>query len=61
MKYTWDEIDQLAAILEAELAGKPVDRQEADRLAARLGEICPSIAKTMDMIRARHQDLAKAA
>ncbi len=53
MKYTWDEIGQLADILAAEADGRPVDRDQARRLAQRLAELCPDIRNTMESIRAR--------
>lgn len=47
MKYRWEEIDQLAEILEAEAAGHPIDVEHARSLAAQLSELCPDIALTM--------------
>lgn len=49
MKYRWEEIDQLAEILEAEAAGRPVDYQQARSLAERLVTLCPDIARTMNL------------
>jgi hypothetical protein len=53
MQYRWEEIDQLAEILEAEAAGKPFDMERARQLAHRLTELCPDIARTMNMVIAR--------
>jgi hypothetical protein len=50
MQYRWEEIDQLAAILEAEAAGHPVDVNRARELAERLIRLCPDIAKTMNRV-----------
>ena len=47
MQYRWEEIDQLAEILEAEAAGHSFDTQMARQLAERLTELCPNIALTM--------------
>lgn len=48
--YTWEEIDQLSALLEAESQGNPVDADEACRVAAKLSQIYPEIAGTMNRI-----------
>ncbi len=53
MQYRWEEIDQLAEILEAEVAGQPIDTERARQLAERLIRLCPDIAKTMHMVVAR--------
>ena len=50
MQYRWEEIDQLAEILEAEVAGLPVDADLARDLAKRLTHLCPDIARTMNMV-----------
>ena len=50
MQYRWEEIDQLAAILEAEVAGHPVDVDRARELAERLVRLCPDIALTMSRV-----------
>jgi hypothetical protein len=50
-----DEIERLAAILEAEAAGRPVDPEEGRRLAERLARACPEIASTMQRV-ARRMD-----
>lgn len=50
MKYRWEEIDQLAEILEAEAAGHPVDSNRALELAERLVALCPDIARTMKRV-----------
>jgi len=47
MQYRWEEIDQLAEILEAEAAGQSFDQNLARQLAERLTELCPDIALTM--------------
>jgi hypothetical protein len=47
MQYRWEEIDQLAEILEAEAAGHPVDLDRARDLAEKLTQLCPDIAGTM--------------
>ena len=53
MSLDFDDIDQLAELLAAEAEGLPVDRQLAGRLAERLGEGCPDIRRTMEIIRQR--------
>ena len=53
MSLDFDDIDQLAELLTAEAEGLPVDRQLAGRLAERLGEGCPDIRRTMEIIRQR--------
>lgn len=50
MQYRWEEIDQLADLLEAEAAGQPVDSEQARVLAERLISLCPDIAKTMSRV-----------
>ncbi len=50
MQYRWEEIDQLTEILEAEVAGHPVDTDRARELAERLTRLCPDIAKTMSRV-----------
>lgn len=50
MQYRWEEIDQLAEILEAEAAGHPVDVNRARELAERLIRLCPDIARTMNRV-----------
>lgn len=58
MKYRWEEIDQLAEILEAEAAGRPVDYRQARNLAERLVTLCPDIARTMNLAAERFAVLA---
>jgi hypothetical protein len=53
MKYSWEEIEMLADILAAEADGRPVDRNEASRLADRLAESCPEIRNSMDLVKKR--------
>lgn len=53
MKHPSDDIERLTDILEAELEGRPVDRDEARRLARRVAEDCPDIALTMSRVAAR--------
>lgn len=55
MRYRWDEIDQLATILEAEAAGQPVNSEIARELATRLKDLCPDIARTMSMVAERFE------
>ena len=50
MKYRWEEIDQLAEILEAEVAGLPINVDLARDLAQRLTHLCPDIARTMSRV-----------
>jgi hypothetical protein len=50
MQYRWEEIDQLAEILEAEAAGQPIDIERARSLAHKLTELCPDIARTMHLV-----------
>lgn len=50
MQYRWEEIDQLAEILEAEAAGQPIDVEKACTLAQKLTELCPDIARTMRLV-----------
>jgi hypothetical protein len=50
MQYSWEEIDQLATILEAEAAGRDVDVERARQLAGQLARTCPDIAATMTRI-----------
>ncbi len=54
MQYRWDEIDQLATILEAEASGCAVDTARARDLAHRLMEVCPDIAGTMRRVIERY-------
>lgn len=61
MQYRWEEIDQLAEILEAEAAGQPIDMARARALAQRLTELCPDIARTMTMVIERTGGLNHAA
>ena len=53
MTTSWEEVEQLARILEDEIRGRPVDRREAQRLATRLAELCPDIAISLGQIRER--------
>ncbi|MDO8606809.1 MAG: hypothetical protein Q7R40_09765 [Phaeospirillum sp.] len=50
MQYRWEEIDQLAEILEAEVAGQPFDLNLARDLAERLIRLCPDIARSMSQV-----------
>ena len=50
MQYRWEEIDQLAEILEAEVAGLPINVDLARDLAQRLTHLCPDIARTMNRV-----------
>jgi len=54
MPTQWGEGEQemmrLAAILEAEANGDPIDRQEAGRLAAALRDLWPELAGNMQRI-----------
>lgn len=52
-KEGWDEIMQLARILDAEAEGRPVDRDDARRLAEHLAATCPGIRNTMLRVRDR--------
>lgn len=61
MQYRWEEIDQLAEILEAEAAGRSIDQSLARELAERLTELCPDIARTMRRIIDRVSQPATAA
>ncbi|OAN45584.1 hypothetical protein A6A04_06715 [Paramagnetospirillum marisnigri] len=58
MQYRWEEIDQLAEILEAEAAGHSIDHERARHLAQRLCELCPDIARTMSRVIERASGLA---
>ena len=53
MQYRWEEIDQLAELLEAEAAGHAVDVVKARDLAERLTQLCPDIARTMSLVAQR--------
>lgn len=53
MDYTWEEIDQMAEILEAEIAGSRVDLPAARTLALRVAELCPDIRASMNLIAIR--------
>ncbi|TAN70267.1 MAG: hypothetical protein EPN20_05800 [Magnetospirillum sp.] len=53
MDYSWEEIDQLAAMLEAELAGRRIDHVAARDLALRVAELCPDIQTTMGLVARR--------
>lgn len=53
MDYRWHEISQLAALLEAEIAGHAVDRAKAHHLATTLAEHHPEIGNSLRMIRER--------
>ena len=53
MNYCFEEIAKLYAILEAESAGHGIDHHEGHRLALRIAEIYPGVAKTMAMIAER--------
>ncbi|MBI3445586.1 MAG: hypothetical protein HY055_09555 [Magnetospirillum sp.] len=60
MQYRWEEIDQLADILEAEAAGHKVDEAKARDLAERLIGLCPDIARTMSRVVERFAPAAAA-
>ncbi|MDO8608104.1 MAG: hypothetical protein Q7R40_16330 [Phaeospirillum sp.] len=53
MDYSWDEIDLLADVLEAELAGRTINRPAARDLALRVAELCPDIQATMGLVARR--------
>jgi len=53
MKFTFEEIDQLAALLEAEADGRAFDLHEAGLLALRLAELCPEIGASMRLVAQR--------
>jgi hypothetical protein len=59
--FTWEEIEQLSVLLEAEALGVAVDADEACRVAARLSQIYPEIAGTMGRIIDRFAPLKAAA
>jgi len=44
------ELYQLSEILAAEAEGRPVDCEQAQRLAEQLGQAYPGIRRTMDSI-----------
>jgi len=58
MQYRWEEIDQLADILEAEASGQVVDARVAHSLAQRLVELCPDIALSMRRVAERYSEKA---
>lgn len=57
----WQDIRQLANMIEAEAEGHPIDRDQAVALARRLAENHPQIRGSMDLVvrrlkgEARHQ------
>ncbi|MBI5163367.1 MAG: hypothetical protein HY985_05640 [Magnetospirillum sp.] len=53
MHITWQHIREMAAILEAEVAGHSVDADHAKRVAMALAEQCPAVANTMQRIARR--------
>lgn len=53
MDYTWEEIDRMADILEAEIAGGRFDPSGARTLALRVADLCPDIRASMNLIAAR--------
>jgi len=53
--HSWEEIDELAEILESEAAGNAVNTGKARELAGRLIELCPEIACSMRLILSRFQ------
>jgi hypothetical protein len=53
MDYTWEEIDQLAELLEAEATGSIPDPGTTRRLALRLAGLCPEISATMGRVAQR--------
>jgi len=53
--YNWEEIDELAEILESEAMGQSVNAGKACELAHRLIELCPEIACSMRLILSRFQ------
>lgn len=50
MEYRWHEIRELSQLLEAEAAGRDVDRGRARHLADRLAEHHPEISRSMRLI-----------
>ncbi|WP_239988777.1 hypothetical protein [Paramagnetospirillum kuznetsovii] len=50
MQYRYEEIDQLAKILEAEAAGHRIEVDRALSLAARLSQLCPDISRSMSLV-----------
>ncbi|WP_096701509.1 hypothetical protein [Magnetospirillum sp. 15-1] len=61
MKYTWEEIELLAKILEAELAGNPVNWRAGHELALRLAHLYPEIGRSMGRIAQRMEEREAAA
>ena len=61
MQYRWEEIEQLAELLEAEAAGHAVDVNKARDLAERLTRLCPDIAMTMSRVVERFSMLGASA
>lgn len=56
MKFSWDELERIITILEAEMNGLEFDRIEALLLAERLTFTCPDIAGTLSNIMSRMND-----
>lgn len=50
VRYSWDEIDQLAELLEAEVNGLPINADEIYRLAASVAMDCPEIVASMHRV-----------
>jgi len=53
MKFSWDELDHITAILEDEMNGRDIDRTKARQLAEYLVTACPDIANTLANIMSR--------
>ena len=53
MQYSFEEIDILEAILEAESDGREFDAGQARWAALRLADRCPEIAASMNRVAAR--------
>ena len=51
--HRWHEVNQLSELLEAEIDGRPFDRDQAHRLACVLAEFHPEIRQSMDQICSR--------
>lgn len=53
MKYSFDEVEELANILEDEARGLPIDRTACRDLALFLGSVYPEIGASMSLISKR--------
>lgn len=60
MDFTWAEIDQMALILEAEIAGRVFDPPAARHLALRVAALCPDIGASMNLIATRMMEYVEA-